>query len=154
MFHLCFLLGVLWFLVLTFRSLAHFEPSLEKQKRKTSCFLLVSLFSPFWTFSWKTKEENQLFSSCLSCHRSKRDSVYTDTPSYPGLPSPGQLGSSRSDHLDDGDDTTTTNNDSLLCIRHYPNRFTNIASFNPSTTWCETWLYYSCFAVIKGEVIR
>ena len=47
MFHLCFLLGVLWFLVLTFRSLAHFEPSLDKQKRKTSCFLLVSLFSPF-----------------------------------------------------------------------------------------------------------
>lgn len=40
----------------------------------------------------------------------------------------------RSDHLDDGDDTTTTNNDSLLCIRHYPNYFTNIASFNPSTT--------------------
>lgn len=95
-----------------------------------------------------------MFSSFLPCHRSKRDSVYTDIPSYPGLPSPGQLGSNRSDQLDDGDDTTATNNDNLLCIRHYPNYFTNIASFNPSTTRCDTWLYNSCFAVIKGEVIK
>ena len=40
---LCFLLGVLWFLVLTFRSLAHFEPSLKKQKRKNRLFPLFSL---------------------------------------------------------------------------------------------------------------
>ena len=43
MFHLCFLLGVVWFLVLTFRSLAHLEASLKKQKRETRRFPLFSL---------------------------------------------------------------------------------------------------------------